>query len=351
MMLSRPAAAEKFESLVELARKGGEDRVVMAGGTGAYVELVKKYFYGPFTEATGIKVDVIGGSYGERIAKLKAMDVAKAVEWDAIAMSVDSLTPDTRSLLKDIGTCSVLTDVVSNGVEGACVRHGVLFDIGGGVLTYDTRAFPDGKPQPKSWADFWDVKTFPGPRSLPNMGTPWWVLIAALLADGVPAAQLFPLDLDRAFKKMDAIKPNVTVWWRSGDQSQQLFRSREVVMAMMFSGRSSRLQAEGLPLNIVWNGAPLDASVWAVTKDAPRPNAALALLDFIYTRPNVHAAFIGESFNATAQREAINLLDPAKRGSVVVYPENWSKVVRIDQAWLAANQEAVLKRWTAWISG
>ena len=350
-LLSRAASAEKFDALVQAAKKAGEDRVVMAGGTSAYVDLVKKHFYGPFTEATGIKVDIIGGSYGERIAKLKAMAVAKVVEWDAIAMSVDSLTPETSTLLKDLGTCSALTDVTTEGVEGACVRHGVLFDIGGGVLSYDTRAFPDGKPQPKTWADFWDVKTFPGPRSLPNMGTPWWVLIAALLADGVPAAQLFPLDLDRAFKKMDAIKPNVTVWWRSGDQSQQLFRSREVVMAMMFSGRSSRLQAEGIPLNIVWNGAPLDASVWAVTKDAPRPNAALALLDFIYTRPSVHAAFIGESFNATAQREAINLLDPAKRSSVVVHPNNWSKVVRIDQAWLAANQEAVLRRWTAWLAG
>jgi mannopine transport system substrate-binding protein len=150
---------------------------------------------------------------------------------------------------------------------------------------------------------------------------------------------------------MDEIKPHITVWWRSGDQSQQLFRTREVVMAMMFSGRSSRLQAEGISLNIVWNGAPLDASVWAVTRDAPRPNAALALLDFVYTRPNVHAAFVGESFNATAQREAINLLDPAKRNSVVVHPDNWSKVVRIDQAWLAANQETVLRRWTAWLSG
>src|SRR6266487_3544859 len=100
-LLSRAASAEKFDALVQAAKKVGEDRVVMAGGTGAYVDLVRKHFYGPFTDATGIKVDIIGGSYGERIAKLKAMDVAKAVEWDAIAMSVDSLTPETSRLLKD----------------------------------------------------------------------------------------------------------------------------------------------------------------------------------------------------------------------------------------------------------
>jgi mannopine transport system substrate-binding protein len=350
-VFSRPAAADTLNALIQQARNAGQDRVVMAGGTGAYVDLVKKYFYEPFTTMTGIKVDVIGGSYGERIAKLKAMAAAGTMEWDAIAMSIDSLTPQAEPLLVDLGSCATLDDVVAKGVSGACVKHGVLFDIGGGILTYDTRAFPGGKPQPQGWTDFWNVKAFPGPRALPNMGSPWWVLIAALIADGVPTDKLFPLDVDRALKKMDEIKDNIAVWWRSGDQSQQIFRNREVVMAMMFSGRASRLQAEGLPVNVDWNGAIVDASVWAVTKNAPRPHAALALLDFIYTRPDAHATFIGESFNATAQREAIDLLPQDKRASVVTAQANWSKVVHIDRGWLAQNQEAVLKRWTAWLAG
>ena len=33
------------------------------------------------------------------------------------------------------------------------------------VLGYRTDAFPGGKG-PVSWADFWDVKKFPGPRTL-----------------------------------------------------------------------------------------------------------------------------------------------------------------------------------------
>ena len=350
-LFARSASADTLNALIQQARGAGQDRVVMAGGTGAYVDLVKKHFYEPFTASTGIKVDVVGGSYGERIAKLKAMAAAGTMEWDAIAMSIDSLVPQSTPLLMDLGSCATLDDVVAKGVSGACVKHGVLFDIGGGVLTYDTRAFPSGKPQPRGWSDFWDVKAFPGPRALPNMGTPWWVLIAALIADGVSTDKLFPLDVDRALKKMAEIKDNIAVWWRSGDQSQQIFRNREVVMAMMFSGRASRLQAEGVPLNVNWDGAILDASVWAVTKNAPRPHAALALLNFIYTRPDAHVAFIGESFNATAQREAVDLLPQDKRGSVVTAQANWSKVVQIDREWLAQNQEAVLKRWTAWLAG
>ena len=73
--------------------------------------------------------------------------------------------------------------------------------------------------RPSSWADFWDVKKFPGNRSLCLSDSPR-TLIFALLADGVPRDQLYPLDIDRAFKKLDQIKPHVKVWWREGTQSQ-----------------------------------------------------------------------------------------------------------------------------------
>ena len=241
-------------------------------------------------------------------------------------------------------------DVSGQGVNGSCLREGVMFDIGGGVLAFDQRSFPDGQPQPASWADFWDVKAFPGPRALPNIGNPWWAMIAALEADGVSRDALFPLDLDRAFRKLDEIKPHVTVWWKSGDQSQQIFRTREVVMAMLFSGRAFRLRSEGIPLGISWHGAPLDAAFWAATKAARHPNAALALLDFIYTRPKAHAEFAAESFGSTAQRGALDFLPADAKASSVLQPANWSKIVRVDREWLAANREKVLQRWSTWIA-
>ena len=36
------------------------------------------------------------------------------------------------------------------------------------------------------------------------------------MADGVAPDKLYPLDVDRAFKKLEEIKPNITVWWTSG---------------------------------------------------------------------------------------------------------------------------------------
>ncbi|WP_163266177.1 extracellular solute-binding protein [Chelativorans alearense] len=343
-------AASGFDQLAERARAAGEHRVTVAGGTGAYGELVKEHFFDPFTKATGIDVVAMGGSYGEKLAKLKAMASIGRVEWDVITLSADMLAPDVTDLLRGLGDCASLPDVGRHGVDGACVGHGVLFDIGGGLLAFDRRSFPDGQRQPSDWADLWDVEAFPGPRALPNIGAPWWPLMAALQADGVSSEELFPLDLDRAFAKLDEIKPHVTVWWRSGDQSQQIFRTGEVVMAMLFSGRAFRLRAEGLPLGSTWRGAVLDAALWALTQGAPHPNAGLALLDFIYTRPKAHAAFAAESFGATAQREALDFLPSEARQASVINPANWSQVVGVDRDWLAVNRETVVQRWNVWLA-
>ena len=75
-------------------------------------------------------------------------------------------------------------------------------------LVYRKDKFPNGGPQ--SWADFWDVKKFPGSRCFYDRS--FSCLAFALLADGVPADKLYPMDVDRAFRKMSEIKPHIKVW-------------------------------------------------------------------------------------------------------------------------------------------
>ena len=51
---------------------------------------------------------------------------------------------------------------------------------------------------------FWDAKSFPGQRSVRKH--PIYALEMALIADGVPMDKLYPLDVDRAFKKLEQLK-------------------------------------------------------------------------------------------------------------------------------------------------
>ena len=342
-------AKASSDALIEAALAAGERELVFAGGTGGYAALVKKHFLDPFSEASGITIIDAGGTYGEKLAKLKAMGEVGQFEWDVVTLSADHLVQQNAQHLLDLGpACGAIPNVAANGVAGACLGHGVLFDIGGGVMAYNGELF--GKEPPSSWADFWNVEKYPGPRALPDIGTPWWPMIAALLADGVPPDQLFPLDVDRAFAKLDEIKPEVAVWWKSGDQSQQIWRSGEVVMAQMYAGRAMGLRKEGLPLGVSWNGAPLDAAAWCVLKAAKHPKAGLALLNYIYTRPEAHAAFAAESGGITAMRDAFALLDPQAQGVAATNPDNWKGIVQIDRTWLGQSHQDVLERWTTWLA-
>ena len=132
------------------------------------------------------------------------------------------------------------------------------------VIAYRPDAFPNGAP--KSWADFWDVKAFPGPRSLRNH--PVDNLEAALMADGVAPDKLYPLDVDRAFKKLDAIHKHINVWWTTGQQPAQLLVDKEVVLATGWNGRFYDLIRKEAPLAMEWNGGILKQGSWVVPKGA-----------------------------------------------------------------------------------
>ena len=108
------------------------------------------------------------------------------------------------------------------------------------AIGWREKAFP-GKVPP-GWAAFWDTKNFPGQRSLRKH--PIYALEMALIADGVPMDKLYPIDVDRAFKKLEELKPHVLVWWSSGAQSAQVLKDGEVDMVAAWNGRIQALETE-----------------------------------------------------------------------------------------------------------
>ncbi|HEX7125297.1 MAG TPA: ABC transporter substrate-binding protein [Thermodesulfobacteriota bacterium] len=324
-----------------------EKELVIVTTGGAFERALRRHFYEPFTRATGVTIRSVAADLDEQWAKVKAMSRVGRIEWDIVSMGPADVL-DHRAFLAKLD-CWRLPNAGKYGVEGACQDYSLLRTIGGGVLAYDAEAFPHGRA-PQTWADFWDVERFPGPRALMDAGTPWWVLMAALMADGVPPDRLFPLDLDRAFRKLDEIKPHVKVWWRTGDQSQQIMRSREVVMAMMWSGRALSLKAAGVPIEVSWKGAPKDVAPWGLLAGAPHPKAALAFLDFFMGRPEAHLAFSREVNYDTSNQKALDLLPEPDRLTRPTHPDNWRNIATIDYRWVSENRARLLERWSAWLA-
>jgi mannopine transport system substrate-binding protein len=325
-----------------------ESTVVIRTSGGAFETALKKNFFEPFTKASGVRVIPIAASDSEMQARMAAMSAAGRVEWDIVSPQYDEL-PNLARYLVDLADCGVLPAVAAEGVAGTCGRYGILYVIGAQVLAYNTTAFPQGKG-PQSWGDFWDVQKFPGRRGLSNSGGPWATLVSALIADGVEPTKLFPLDLDRAFRKLDEIKPHIAVWWRTGDQSQQILRSGEVQMALMWSGRAFASKRQGVPLAWNYDKTFANFGAWAMLKDAPHPKAARAFLDFYMKNPEAHAAFSREMGYSTPSKAGQALLTADEKIDLVSSPQQLAGIIQMDPAWIEANRASGLERWNRWIS-
>lgn len=327
-----------------LAQDRSKELVIVTSG-GTFERAMKKHFYDPFTAATGVVVRPVSASYAEQWAKARAMSQAGQTVWDIVTVGIGEDAAHRDLLLKL--DCAGMPNMASDAIDGACRDYSVLRTIGGTVLAYNTGSFPKDRA-PSSWKDFWDTKAFPGPRAVPNYGAPYVPLALALVADGVPVGEVrnSKLDIARAFRKLDAIKSEVAIWWKTGDQSQQTFRNGDAVLSMMWSGRALQLQKSGQPIEIVWNGASAELSSWGVLKNAPNRAAAVQFLNFFVTRPEAHAAFSEEVVWDTVNREALR----RAYGSVEAFMRRLDNMVVYDAAWLAENRDTITTKWNEWIS-
>lgn len=320
-----------------------QGEVVVVTGGGLFERGLRENIAAAFTKETGIQVRFVASNPGERATKTKAMSEARRVEWD-IVLSSETHARQLAEFIAD-GTCQK-ANVEKLVVEGGCREFGVLGVIGGLPLVHRTDKF--GGKNMQGWADFFNPKDFPGPRGLPNYGSPMVVLMPALLADGVPKDKLFPIDFDRAFRVLDRIKPQVVAWWKSGDQSQQLFRSQEINAGQLWSGRALDLVSEGLPLNVIWDNAPTDEAYWVVLKGAPNATNAIKFLNHFYARADGHAGFYNTSKWDTGNRAYLASIPEAERGR---HPGLFlERMVRENHDWSVANAAEINRRWNEWIS-
>ena len=323
-----------------------EDTVVIRTTGGVFEAALRRNFFDPFTAATGVRVVPVAASDSEMQAKATAMQAAGRVEWDIISPQVSEL-PNLSRLLVDLGDCTGIPSVAGS-LPGTCGRYGVLYLVGAQVLAYDTTAFPGRKPT--TWANFWDVKAFPGRRALSNSGGPFATIVSALIADGVPRDRLFPLDLDRAFRKLDEIRPHIAVWWRTGDQSQAMWRNDDIALSLMWCGRAFAARRAGVPLAWSYQDTLADFGAWAILKDCPHPNAARAFIEFYLSQPEHAAAFSREMGYTTPNMQSATLLTPEERQDLITTPETLAKIVQMDPAWVIENRARTLDRWNRWIS-
>jgi len=251
-------------------RARGADRIVVVSFGGSLGEFMEAEFNRPFTAKTGITVEMANGP---DLAKVKAQVNSNNVEWDVFDGSgstifagsnenlwepVDTRIVDTSKLLVPAGADKVPVFVYSGGIA------------------WD----PAKSPKPaRTFRDFWDTKTFPGRRGLRTRVSE--VLEAALLADGVEAAKLYPLDVDRGFKALDRIKPDIKKWFEQTTQGITLIQSGECDYTYTYANRVKAAKVSGVSMDFSFDQTINANDYYAVPRGSPRKEAAMRYIDFV----------------------------------------------------------------------
>ncbi|MBX3568662.1 MAG: ABC transporter substrate-binding protein [Rhizobiaceae bacterium] len=310
--------------------------IVLANYGGDAAKSMDESFGKPYTADTGIPV-VIDGS-GPSLGKIRAMVQSGNVTWDVCDSSPgDSYILGRAGELEEIDYSIVDKN---NMLPGFDMPYCAGISAYSFVLAYDKAAV--GDTPPASWADFWDVKKYPGKRGLWHDMT--GVLEAALMADGVSRDALYPLDVDRAFKKIEEIKEH-TIFWSSGSNSQQLLRDGEVVMAQIWSTRARILSDETQDrLSWTWNDGLLLAGVFSVPKGNPAGKEAMKFINSVLT-PERQIAFLRTLGSGPSNPAAAKIV-PADLERVNPTSETARALQGIcNDGWYADNYEKTFERY------
>ncbi|WP_186668186.1 ABC transporter substrate-binding protein [Sporosarcina sp. BP05] len=323
--------------------KGSTSKVkelVVVDWGGPYTEVHKKMSFEPFEKEYGVKVIVVTPP---DTGKLKAMVESENVEWDVVSVGNDfAIRAGKEGLLEKLDF-----DVISKeGLSEELVNdYAVPENLFSTVIAYNTDTF-SADNYPKTWADFWDTEKFPGSRALYK--SPFWTLESALLADGVEPENLYPLDVDRAFAKLDEIKDHVKVWWTAGAQPPDLLSTNEVSLSSAWSGRITAANTEGAPVDLEFNQGIIFTNSWAVPKGAPNKELAMKFIAFTLA-PEQQAALSSAYDNAPANSNALPLMSEEAINRLGQSPENQGKQIITNSEWWVENFDKVDERFQQWL--
>jgi putative spermidine/putrescine transport system substrate-binding protein len=298
----------------------------------------------PFTAATGIPVRLESwdGGLDTLRGHLKAPDNT----WDLVEVDAEELAAGCGGGLFEKLDWSAIggrDHYLPQGVSD-CGVGAALTTL---VLAWDRDKFPAAP----TWADFWDVAKYPGKRGLYKgvRGN----LEFALIADGVTPADVYKVlatseGVDRAFRKLDQLKPYI-VWWQTGAEAAHILSSGDVLMTAAPSGRIVMAnRADHRNFGIQWNAGLYRVKSWAVLKGSPDLGQAQQFLYFA-GMPAVEARLFDHSAIAGLAKGANDGLAPDVQALSPTNPTNLNAAVRMDSGFWQDNLAKLQKRFDTWL--
>jgi putative spermidine/putrescine transport system substrate-binding protein len=341
-----------------------KDLVIVSWG-GAYTKSQQLAYHDPYMKLhPDIKI-INDDSSSEATAKIRAQAEAGNITWDVVdVVAADAITLCDEGLVEEINHDKVLAKAPDGTpaskdfgdlIVSPCFVPQIVYS-----TTFGYRTDKFGGKKPTTIADVFDLKKFPGKRSLekkPINNLEW-----ALLADGVPKDEVYdmldtPEGVDRAFKKLDTIKDHV-VWWTKGAQPPQLLADGEVVMASAYNGRLfAAIEENKQPIGMMWDYQVFDLDGWVVPKGIKKANekAAMDYLKFATDTQRLadQAKYISYGPARASSAPMVGkhaVLGIDMKPHMPTNPENAKHTLLTNYSWWADHKDELSERFQSWLA-
>lgn len=312
-----------------------DKKLTVVSWGGSYQKAQSEMVWQPVAQKLGI--ELFEQTYNG-LADIRLRVRSGAVDWDIVSIGAGGAA---RASAEDLLT-PIDYEVVdaSSLMQDYAAEYWLGGDLYSTALAWRNDRYSDEAP--KTWADFWDVTRFPGPRAYRNQSLGH--LEPALLAEGVPADQIYAElstdnGLKEAIKKVASLKPDIATFWASGAHQAQYLKDGVVNMTSAWSGQIIPIIEDGLPIGLTYNDAILDADTYVVPSGAPNEKLAMEFLNEI-SNPEYQAAFSNKmpygAVNTKAYSEG--LISSERAAQLPSGPDNLSKHLVLDTEWWKENQ-------------
>jgi putative spermidine/putrescine transport system substrate-binding protein len=278
-----------------------------------------------------------------------------SVTWDLVVTgSGGAAAAAAKGCLEKIDYKVVdVSDFYDNLFTDYCVGS----DVFATVMSWNTDKYgePGSDGAPKTWADFFDVKKFPGTRAY-RANNVDGALEPALMADGVPADKVYEVlstreGKERAIKKIRELKPHIAVFWGSGAQQAQLMKDAEVDMTTGWNGRFDNAKKDGAKVGYTFNQALLDYDCFAMPKGAPNKDTAMKFLAEI-SKPEYQANLPFHITYGPTNKKAYELTTAPKEliEALPSHPKNVPMMLPVSLDWYAKHRAEALEMYMELLS-
>lgn len=300
---------------------------------GALQEAQRTAFLRPFASSSANKM--LEKTWDGGIDKIRMRSRIGSQDWDLVQVEgEDFVLGSGEGLFEKIdwdslgGKDKFIPQAVSDFGVGA-----IMYSI---VMSYDRSKFAAA---PKSWADFFDLRKFPGKRALRK--TAKTTLEIALMADGVHPEDVYkvlatPQGQSRAFRKLDEIKPYI-VWWESGAKPVELLQSGKIALAAAYNGRIASAQAGGADqLGIQWGQNLFLMDWYVIMKNAKNQAVAKQFLSYI-NQPEVQGKLPALIPYGVPRIDVMRLFNSDAHRNLPTHPNNLQNALKIDDKFWVDN--------------